>query len=204
MKPAALGLAALLALAAPLGARGAARAQPVPPTSAAPVSSAEAAWFEAARQGEVAALRRAVARLPKAKLAAALDRADASGYTALILAVYHDHGEAARWLLARGASTCAVDRRGFTALMGAVFRGHAALVDLLSTRPCGADHVTPAGQTPLMLAALFGRTEIARALLRAGADPSHRDELGNDARSLADGQGHAEIVRLIDERMRSR
>ena len=80
----------------------------------------------------------------------------------------------------------------------------AALVDLLAARPCGADHVTPAGQTPLMLAALFGRAEIARALLSAGADPSRRDELGNDARSLADGQGHAEIVRLIDERARAR
>jgi ankyrin repeat protein len=50
-----------------------------------------------------------------------------------------------------------------------------------------------------MLAALFGRVEIARALLLAGADPARRDELGNDARSLVEGQGNAELVRLLDE-----
>lgn len=200
----ALVVAALMVLA-----HGDALAQ-APPVKSTPAAApvVPATWFEAARQGDLAALRRALPAASKPSrgkapsAAGPIDAADASGYTALILAAYHDHREVVRWLLARGANTCAADRRGFTALMGATFRGHAKVVDLLTTRPCGADHVTASGQTPLMLAALFGRTEIARALLAAGADPSRQDGLGNQARSLAEGQGNAEMIKLLDEHRR--
>lgn len=161
--------------------------------SASPKTEAQReAWFDAARDGDVGAL----AKLRKAKVA--VDAIDDSGYSALVLAAYHDRGAAVTWLLARGADPCVADKRGYTALMGAVFRGHGEVVGLLAAKPCGADHVTPAGQTPLMLAALFGRAELVKALLASGADPARADGDGRTARSLADGQGLTEIVALLD------
>jgi uncharacterized protein len=160
---------------------------------------APAAWFEAARDGDVAVLRSLAAGQP-----GLVDSADGDGYTALILASYHDRRAAVTWLVNAKASTCRTDARGYTALMGAVFRGHAAIVAVLSRRSCGADFVTGAGQTPLMLAALFGRTEIARRLLAAGADPRRRDALDNDARSLAAGQGNTALVAILDDALRAR
>ncbi len=153
-----------------------------------------ATWFDAARAGDVAGLKRLVRKHPRL----AVDATDDAGYSALVLAAYHDRTAVVRWLLGRGADPCVSDRRGYTALMGAVFRGHGTVVRALAAGPCGADHVTAVGQTPLMLAALFGRTELVSTLLAAGADPRRTDGRGGSARSLAEGQGHVEIVALLD------
>lgn len=151
-------------------------------------------WFDAARDGDVAALKTIAGHRVKQ----VVNAVDDSGYSALILAAYHDQLPTVRWLVAHGASTCVADHRGFTALMGAVFRGHDRIVAVLAGKPCGADHVTAVGQTPLMLAALFGRAGLVRRLLDAGADPSRRDGNGSDARALAAAQGNDEIVTLLD------
>ena len=190
-------VAAWLALFAGAAAAGPGRAT-ANPAAAEPV--APAAWFDAARDGDLAQLRKLAGPRP----AALVDRANADGYTALILASYHDRRDTVAWLLRVHASTCLTDARGYTALMGAVFRGHTAIVEALARRPCGADFVTTAGQTPLMLAALFGRTDIARSLLAAGADPRRRDAMSHDARSLAAGQGNDALVALLDEAVRAR
>ena len=153
-----------------------------------------AAWFDAARDGDVAALTTLAGKRP----AAVIETVDDSGYSALILAAYHDEDAAVAWLVAHGASTCATDKRGYTALMGAVFRGHERIIDRLAAKPCGADYVTASGQTPLMLAALFGRTEVVTKLLAAGADPKRADGNGYTARSLATAQGNTAIVTLLD------
>ena len=162
--------------------------------STAAAEGKQTAWFDAAREGNVAALKAAAGKRP----AAVIDTVDASGYSALILAAYHDGDAAVAWLVARGANTCVADKRGYTALMGAVFRGHDRIVDRLAKLPCGADHVTASGQTPLMLAALFGRADAVTKLLAAGADPTRADANGFTARSLASGQSNDEIVALLD------
>ena len=182
-------LALAVALAAVALASRPARAEPVP-----------AAWFDAARDGDLATIR----KLAGARPAALVDDADANGYTALILASYHDRRAVVAWLLTARASSCQTDKRGYTALMGAVFRGHSAIVTALARRPCGADFVTASGQTPLMLAAMLGRLDIVKQLLAAGADPRRRDSLDNDARSLAVAQGHQAIVAVLDDALRAR
>lgn len=158
------------------------------------------AWLDAAREGDTATLRKLAGKRP----ARLVDTADASGYTALILASYHGRVATVAWLLANRASTCSTDTRGFTALMGAVFRGHEAIVKQLGSRRCGADFVTPTGQTPLMLASLFGRTAIVQLLLAAGADPTRKDSSGSDARSLAETQGNEPLVAILAKAIASR
>jgi hypothetical protein len=51
--------------------------------------------------------------------------------------------------------------------------------------------------TPLMLAAFMGRLEFARTLLRHGAKVDATDEYGNTALTLAQKNGHTEIVTLL-------
>jgi ankyrin repeat protein len=107
------------------------------------------------------------------------------GYTALILAAYHGHGDAVDLLLASGADPCAKDRRGNTALMGAIFRGELAIARRLIDADCQPDQRNNAGQTAAMYAALFGRTEFLKALTDKGASLDARDAMGNTPRNLS-------------------
>ena len=141
--------------------------------------------FDAARLGRDDMIR--------ALLQAGADSAaqDAKGYTALILATYHDHRSTAALLVDQGADIDQPDAgRGNTALMGVAFKGFGDLARQLLA--AGADpHATnKAGQTALMMAALFGHADIVDALLERGADPHQQDSAGNSALSVAASQGN--------------
>jgi ankyrin repeat protein len=53
--------------------------------------------------------------------------------------------------------------------------------------------------TPLMLAALGGYSEVVELLLARGANAAATGRGGATARSLAEANGHAPIVRMLDE-----
>ena len=142
----------------------------------------DAYLFDAARRGDTRMLAEFIAS------GYDLDRADHKGYTALILAAYHGHGEAVTRLLDAGADPCAEDRRGNTALLGAIFKGEVAIARQLMRADCAPDHRNHAGQTPAMYAALFQRAEILQALRERGADLDAADAAGNTVQALARGQ----------------
>ncbi len=165
-------LLALLAMA--LG--GVARA--APPAPAEVEQALKQRFFDAARAGDLPALRAFIgAGYP-------LDLRAEKGYTALILAAYHGHGDAVQALMAGGADPCAKDDRGNVALTGAIFKGELAIAKTLVGAPCQVDQRNKAGQTPAMYAALFQRTEILAALREKGADMQATDAAGNTPLSL--------------------
>ena len=139
-------------------------------------------FFDAAREGRQDMLAEFItARYD-------LNTRDEKGYTALILAAYHGHGEAVEQLLAAGADPCAQDRRGNTALMGAIFKGELAIARRLMRADCAPDQRNHAGQTAAMYAALFQRKDILDALAAQGADLKARDAQGNSAEQLQRGE----------------
>lgn len=138
--------------------------------------------FDAARRGDTAMLAEFIGS------GYDLDRADAKGYTALILAAYNGRKAAVTQLIAAGADVCAEDKRGNTALLGAIFKGEVGIARQLMAADCAPNHRNNAGQTPAMYAALFQRAEILDDLRQRGADMGARDAAGNSVQTLARGE----------------
>lgn len=116
-----------------------------------------AAFLKALTAGDLAAVEAALADRPS--LAAARD---ASGLSAVLLALYHGHRAVADAVLAAGPP---LDVFG-AAAAGVVER----VRELLDADPALANAYAPDGLTPLGLAAFFKRRETARLLVARGAD----------------------------------
>lgn len=110
-----------------------------------------------ARTGNVNGLRAVVSH-------DSVDRADHKGYSPLMLAAYHGHVEAVRFLLRAGANPDGRDSAGNTVLMGAAFKGHREIVQLLVEFRADIHAQNPRGQTALHFAQMFGRSGVARYL----------------------------------------
>lgn len=174
-----IGLAALLLLAV----AGSAGAQPV-------------GWFEAARAGDVAALRRLF------DAGARIDARDSGGRTALLVATHANRVEAARWLIDQGADVNAKDAIQDSPFLYAGAEGRLEILKL--TLAAGADpkSTNRYGGTALIPAAHHGHVETVRELLRTKIAIDHVNRLGwtalLEAIILGDGgAAHTEIVRLL-------
>ncbi len=142
------------------------------------------------------------------------------GETALHLCARTGRPDAARILIAKGASVDAVESwRGQTPLMWAAADGHADMVKLLVE--AGADvrarsaiiewerqrtdeprdkWLPPGGFTPLLLAAREGRVAAAGALIDAGADINDVDPERHSALVIALINGHVDVAGLLIDR----
>lgn len=106
-------------------------------------------------------------------------------------------------LLAQNVAIDIQEPDGGTALRGAATAGRLDMVKFLVEH--GAQLNLQAGilqRSALMNAAEMGRLEIVRYLLVAGADPLLADAKGRRAVDIARGNGHMEIVALIENRTR--
>jgi ankyrin repeat protein len=72
------------------------------------------------------------------------------------------------------------------------------MVKLLLSLGAAIDSVDDRENTALMLAAKNGQTEVVRFLLSKGADKGLRDANGLTALEHAKGQGHQDIVQLLE------
>ena len=97
--------------------------------------------FEAARIGDDNIIREFAASHYD------LNVRDEKGYTALILAAYHGHGNTVDLLIKNKADPCAKDNNGNTALMGALFKGELSIARKLASADCDPDLRNNAGQT---------------------------------------------------------
>jgi ankyrin repeat protein len=159
-----------------------------PPTSA----QLNDLLYNAARRGDVAEIKQLLQH-PQLDINAQ----NGKGYTALILATYDDHLDAARALLDAGANPDLQDASGNSALMGVSFKGYANIARLLIERGAALNLTNGNGGTALMFATLFGRNELVKLLLDAGADAFLRDARGLTALHLAGQQGNAEAWKLL-------
>ncbi|GIL79941.1 hypothetical protein Vretifemale_9185, partial [Volvox reticuliferus] len=132
---------------------------------------------------------------------ATLTFTDKSGMTALHLACYWCHVEAARLLLDRQpTAAAATDREGRTPLWVASQRGHVEIVEMLLALTEGAMQVdipNAAGVTPLRVSAAQGHSQVVAALLWAGANVELADKDGFTPLYVAAARNQLEVVRLL-------
>eukprot|EP00752_Nemacystus_decipiens_P016405 g14662.t1 len=151
----------------------------------------------------LATTRRKVAAT-RALLTAGADvtlRDNASGLSALDMAVWFGFAGITSALIEHGVDITAAGVDGCTALHFAAARGHAEVVTLLCLHGAAIDALSDHGCTPLHLAAMRGEVAATRALLTAGADVTLRNmEDGKSALDLAAFEGHADAASAIIER----
>jgi uncharacterized protein len=124
--------------------------------------------------------------------------ADATGTTALHLAVQAGNGGTVRTLLASGASARAANRYGVTPLQLAAVNGDAAIAKQLLASGADPNAVLPEGETVLMTAARTGVADVLRILIEAGANVNAAETLyGETALHWAAAENHAEAVRVL-------
>ncbi len=128
-----------------------------------------------------------------------VNKADANGRTALMLAAFDGYTEVVRLLLDYGAE---VDRRDFagrTAMMYASSGPFPQTVELLIQSGAHINRVdTAEGWTALMVAAAEGHQPVVEVLLRHGADIEMTDQDGDAAIDHARERGQTHIVDLLE------
>lgn len=138
--------------------------------------------FEASALGRAELLRGILATDPGLAKAWSGD-----GFTALHLACFFGHVDAARLLLDGGADADAVSRNSMKVrpLHSAAAGGQAAIVALLLDRGAGADAQQEGGWTALHAAVHSGHLEMAEILVRRGASPAVKSADGRTAVEMA-------------------
>lgn len=131
----------------------------------------EKEWEGASRRGDLAAIRRLLAR------GVDVDARDGHGQTALMLAAHAGHGELVELLIAQRARLDITAKYGLSALMLAVVAGHAGIARRLAAAGadlslCGRGAPGFAGQTASDLAAARGMADLAAALQTAVRVPA--------------------------------
>ena len=147
--------------------------------------------FEAARTNDTVKLAKFL------KAGSQIDTTDQRGSTPLIIAVYNENEEAAKFLLQNGAYPDAKDKSGNTALMGACFKGYFKLVELLYQYRAEVNTLNLNQATALVFAATFGQLKIAAYLLEKGADRNLRDNRGKSALDYAINQEYQPMIDLL-------
>jgi ankyrin repeat protein len=150
------------------------------------------ALLEAAFDGNTEGVKRLV------ETGTDVDAKDPEDHTALMWAAFNGHTGLVRYLLYQGAGLEVKDKFGRTSLMYACSGPNDETVKLLLERgasPYQADKVEKF--TALMFAAAEGQIEVVRLLLKHGADPAAKDADGDTAASMAEGNGHAAVVALL-------
>ena len=149
------------------------------------------ALVEAARDGDVAEVRRLIAS------GADLNGAEETVFdcTALHEAAYNGHVDCVRVLVEGGASVDKRDRFGLTPLHWAASRKHCEIVTYLLEKGASVNSMNSFGQTPLHYA---NSAAVAKELLRWGADPNMRDNDGktpvDEARTYRETEDVARVL----------
>lgn len=151
--------------------------------------------FAAAAVGNMDALNRALGTG-----ATAVSRVAYDGWTALHLAAFFGHLDAAERLLEAGADLNAVSTNslGNTPLHAAVAGGHVDVSLMLIARGGDVNAKDTGGHTPFHIAAEAGYVPVVRALLERGADAHIVDAEDRTPLARAAAKNHAEVVDLIN------
>lgn len=154
----------------------------------------ESALIEAARGGDVAAVRALLRQQVSAKAV------EADGTTALTWAVRGNQEEIASQLLQAGADPAKANRYGANPVFYAAGNGNAALLEKLLAAGAKATAPGVGGEPPLMAAARSGSPAVVRVLLAHGADVHARDpRRGQTALMAAAAEGNAAVVKTLLE-----
>lgn len=158
----------LLVVACAVRAAAAATDTSLSPTDTSYVQERDGALFEARKEGDVAAVRRAL------DAGANVNAGSPSNHqTTLFNAIIFKQADIVELLLSRGADARVEQKNGFTALDAAAFSGNADVVPALVALGLDPARVGRDGETPLVRAAWGGGDDKAatvEALLAVGVD----------------------------------
>jgi ankyrin repeat protein len=151
-------------------------------------------FYEAAAAGVAGRLETALADNPQL-----LDAYAADGFTALGLASFFGHGEAAALLLARGADPNRASNNPMRVapLHSAVAGRHLAIARALLDAGADVNAAQEGGFTPLHGAAQNGDRPMAELLLARGARRDAATADGRRPREFALEEGHGELAELL-------
>lgn len=148
--------------------------------------------FEAAKEGDVAAIEKLLAS------GTVVDARDRDQATPLIAAALAGQVDAAKLLIARGADVMARNSGGFTPLHAAAYSGSAEVAALLLEHKVDIDDAAnKAGATPLLVAAETNHPKVVEMLIAKGADATRPESHGFTALTRAFWKGHTEMVQLL-------
>lgn len=111
-----------------------------------------------------------------------IEKLDASGENAMMLAAFNDDIDLVKALIAKGAE---VNKKGWAPLHYACSNGHDDIVKLLLDNSAYIDAGSPNGTTPLMMAARGNHLSTVKLLLDSGADSRVKNQLGLTALDFA-------------------
>lgn len=143
----------------------------------------------------VGSLRRLNELLSRANID--LEETDAHGYTALILAAYHDRTDFVRRLLGAGADVFASTDEGYTALAASVKNGNLAISHILIRAGADTNVRYVDGRFPLYRAIWDNNVAMATLLVKAGADYHMPYERGETTLHLAANIGNTKMVDML-------
>jgi ankyrin repeat protein len=148
--------------------------------------------IDAARRGDTAAVKAAVARKVD------VNATEGDGATALHWAAYRDDVAAVDLLLRAGARPNAANDLRFTPLFAAAENGSAEVTRRLLAAGANPNAALLSGETVLMTAARTGDAAVVKALLAAGANPNAAERSqGQTALMWAAAQRHPAAVREL-------
>ena len=152
--------------------------------------------FEATALGYIDRLRDRLMSDPGAASAVSPD-----GFTALHYAGFFGKLEAARELLAAGASVDVYTTNDFAnqPLHAAAAGRHLEVCRLLLGAGADVNATQHGGYTPLHEAAQSGDIELTELFLSAGADPTLRSDVGETPAEVAEAAGHHDLAERIRE-----
>jgi ankyrin repeat protein len=111
-----------------------------------------------------------------------LEKADAAGENAMMLAALNGDANLVKLLISKDAG---INKTGWTPLHYAATNGHDDVVQLLIDHSADINAASPNGTTPLMMAARGNHVTTVKMLLAASADPSLKNQLGLSALDFA-------------------
>jgi len=142
-------------------------------------------WFQAAKLGDEACLRRFL----HAAAVRQIDTTDSRGATALMIAAANGQAGCLQMLIDAGCELDACDHRGWTATMHAAFAGQATCLWHLIQGGAYLDAQDFLGTTAVMRAAMRGSTACVHLLLEHGASRHVADQMGFTAAMHAKRRG---------------
>jgi ankyrin repeat protein len=151
-------------------------------------------FYEAAAAGVTGRIEAALQDAPQL-----LDAYAPDGFTALGLASFFGHADAAALLLARGAdpNRASDNQMRVAPLHSAAAGRHLAIAQALLDHGADVNAAQEGGFTPLHAAAQNGDVPLAELLLARGANPAAATSDGKTPRDFAREEGHAELAKLL-------
>ena len=150
--------------------------------------------IEAAKQGDVAALKQAV------KSHTDVNAGGPDGATALQWAAHGNHAAAVETLLKAGAKVDIANSFGVTALSDAAANGNVQIIEMLVQAGADPNAKSAEGEPAIMTAAKSGNAEAVRVLLKHGAAVDEREAWkGQTALMWAAAQNYAGVAEALIE-----